>query len=195
MALIVDPVTGVAAKVNADGSLITAQGGDGQATFSVALNVTRLGAASAVGALLWGMRAPAGRTVIVRGGQFRVGLDTVQATAMAENAIVLVRFTAADPAAGTVQVAARKRTTDAAAATTVIRGGSGITATGVVFEADTSALARLTYPGVAGTYTVMEMEDLAGIELAPGEGLAFRAATALPIGTAGSGFLEFSERV
>lgn len=193
MANILDPTTGVGAKVNADGSLQVFAAGDGLNSYSVALNVSRTAAAPAAGALLWGMRAPATRTVVIRGGVFRLALDTAQAT-LAENAVVAVRFTGADPAGGTVQVAARKQTTIAAALTVAIRGGSGLTSTGITFDPDTAAIFRVAIPGNAGHFSEMDLTDLSGMELAPGEGLAMRASTALPIGLTGSGFIEFSER-
>lgn len=197
MANILDATTGIAAKVNADGALLTADGGDGLSSYSVQIYHPRITTAIAAGGVVWAMRAPANRTDIIRGGVLRLTLDTVAAT---EVGVELVKFVGADPTGGTgPYVPLRKKTSDGSAQTTVVRGAAaaaGLSMTGTTVEATLNALLHLSIPFQAGSWASMDLDDLSGFELAPGEGLAIRTnPAALPIGLVTSGFIEFSERV
>ncbi len=196
MANILDPTTSVGAKVSADGSLQVFEGGDGLPSYSVQIYHPRITTAIAAGGVLWALRAPATKTVVLRGGVLRLSLDTVTT---GEVGIEVVKFSVADPAGGTGPfVPTRKKTSDGAAATSAIRGATataGVTMTGATVDATLNALLHFSIPFIAGSHAEMDLTDLAVFELASGEGIAVRTnPTAAPIGLVTSGFLEFSER-
>lgn len=196
MANILDPVSAVAAKVSADGSLQVYDGGDGWPSFSAQIYHPRITTAIAAAGVLWAIRAPATKFLVIRGGVLRLALDTVTTV---EVGVELVRFTSADPTGGTGPfVAGRKKTSDPIAVTTVIRGATavaGVSMTGTTVESTLNALLHMSIPFQAGSQAERDLGDLNGFELAPGEGFVIRAnPTAAPIGLTTSGFLEFSER-
>ena len=197
MAIIQDPNTATGAKVNADGSLQVSSGGDGLSTYSVQVYHPRLTGAVAVGSIMWAMRAGA-RTVVVRGGQIRLGID-VTPGGQPEVGIEIVRFSGADPTGGIGPfVATKKQTANTTAATTAIRGATdkaGLTLAGATIDPTLAAIAHVSIPAILGTTVAFDVEGLSGLELAPGEGLALRTnPAAAPVGLVLTGYIEFSER-
>jgi hypothetical protein len=195
MATLNDQTTGVAAKISAAGSLLVSTGDDGLPTYFVPIYLPRVTTALSVNAVLWAIRAPATRTLVIQSGVVRLELDT--AAASTEVGIDMVRFTGADPTGGTAWVPAKKSTTDPDALTTVVRSGSaiaGLTTTSMVIDAASVAFFRLQVHLNGGT-SPLDMAPFVGTELAPGEGLAITTKpNALPIGAALSGYLQFSEK-
>ena len=165
-------------------------------SFAVQLASPRVTTAIAAGGVLWALRAPAGKTVIVRGGVVRLALDTALGT-LAEVGVELVRFSGADPGGGTLLVAESKLASQAPA-TTAIRAagaGAGLTMTGTTVAATTKALATAKITGNANSSGQLGLEALTDLELAAGEGLACRTnPAAWPVGAVLSGLLEFAER-
>lgn len=195
MANIQDAISGKMAKVSDAGSVLVTFGDDGYPTFFTKIYHPRLTSNIAAGNLLWALRAPADRTVIFRGGQIKIDMDVTLST-MAEVGATLVRFQGADPGGGTVLVATRMKTTDADAKTLVIKSAtasSPLTSVGLTLEPVTQGFFHVTVPGTAGSQASIDLTSWSGLELAPGEGVALVAGSAVPIGFKSSGWLQFSE--
>ena len=162
MAIIQDPVTGVKAKVNADGGLGVSIVGDGYPTYGIKIYNPRLTGAIPAGNVVWAIRAPSTHSMLVKGGRCRLTLDTTLAT-MAEVSVELVKFRAGDYTGGTALVPTKARPTDPAPNTVMVRHGSATAslspAASVVIEPTTSALFAIAIPGLAGANSAAELGD------------------------------------
>ena len=196
MAVLQDPITGAKAKVNADGGLGVSIVGDGYPTYGIKIYNPRITTAIPAGAVIWAIRAPTTHSMLVKGGRLRLVLDTALAT-MAEISMEIVRFRSGDFTGGTQLVPVKAKPTDPAPNTQMVRHGTatgGLTAaTGLVIDATTSAMFAVSVPGQAGSNTAAELGDAQGMILPPGEGIAIRGVTALPVGLTISGVFGFSE--
>lgn len=107
----------------------------------------------------------------------------------------IVRFSGANMTGGSaVQAVKGSNTTDANSVVTDLRfAPAGLTTTGVTFE--TNAIAVISHANQLTADTTAEMNFEEELELAPGEGLAIRASTAVVAGTALQGMLFWAERV
>lgn len=197
MAVINDPVTSAGAKVSGAGAVHVTAGGDGFPTFMVRLGSVRTTGAIAAGAYLWGIRAPAAKTLDLRAGELALGFD---GTAAAGTSLIieLTRFTGADPAGGTLVVPTMKTTTEGQAQTVAVReaaAGAAVTLTGATVNPANQGIFTLGLPlSLTGSSARLPLTDLTGLNLSPGEGVCIRALTAVPVGSMLTGYLEFSER-
>ena len=196
MAVINDPTAGTGAKVSLSGAVHITAGGDGFPTYITRFGNVRYTAAIGVSSCVWAMRAPATKTIELRMGLVRIAFDGT-ATAATSAGIAFVRFSGADPGAGTLLTPVQKNTTEVAS-TTIVReatAAAGVTLTGATVATATAQFGSLWLPlSATGTQQDMELSDFTGLLLAPGEGLALIAASALPIGISVSGWVEYSER-
>ena len=196
MANILDPISAVAAKVSAAGALHVTPGGDGFPTFMTRFGGLRITTAYAAGTYAWAVRAPAGKTVDLRAMRLRLSFDGTAAAATS-GMVEFVRFSGADPAGG-VLLSPVAKTISEGAATAIVREGSataGPTLAGATIGAAGAGFGLLNIPySVTGTDAELAIDDLTGLNLAPGEGLAIRCISALAIGTIIGGHLEFSEK-
>lgn len=197
MANINDPVTAVGAKVSAAGAIHITAGGDGFPTFLVRLGSARVTTAIGAGAFLWGLRAPANKTLDLRAGDLGLSFD---GTAAAGTALVveLTRFSGADPAGGTLVAPTMKVTSEGQAQTVAVReaaSAAAVTLTGATVQPANQGIFTLGLPlSATGVTARLSLADLTGLTLAPGEGVCIRALSAVPVGSYLTGYLEFSER-
>lgn len=198
MANIQDKDSGVSVKVSDQNSMFVTFGDDGLPSFFTKIWHPRLTSALLANACLWAIRAPSTRTVIIRGGQINVSVDTTPGT-LSEVSIDMVRFTSIDPSGGTALVPTRMRTSDPDPQTTVIRGASatgGLTMTGAIIDPTTTAFFHLSVPAIAGSTNFIALDTSSGLELGEGEGLAILTrGGGAPIGFQTTGSIQFSERV
>lgn len=196
MAVLVDPTTGTGAKVSAAGSLLVSTGDDGLPTYFAKIYHPRLTTAIGANNVLWAIRSAITRTVVFRGGQIKLSVDT---TTAGEIGVAMVRYIGADPGSGTLIVPTRMRTLDPDPQTSVIKActaSTALTMTGATVDPVTTAFFHETIPGTAGSQAVVDLTVWSGLELAPGEGVALVAAvTSVPIGYQTSGWLQFSEQL
>lgn len=198
MANIQDKDSGVSVKVSDQNSMFVTFGDDGLPSFFTKIWHPRLTSSLGANTCLWAIRAPSTRTLIIRGGQINLSVDTTPAT-ITEVSIDMVRFTTADPTGGTVLIPARLRTSDPDPQTTVIRGASatsGLSLVGANIDPTTTSFFALSVPAVAGSVTSTELDTSSGLELGEGEGLAiYIRGGGAPLGFQITGLLQFSERV
>lgn len=199
MAIIQDLQTGIPVKISSQGSMLTTTGDDGYPTFFVKVYHPRLTSSLGPNAILWAIRAPMTRTLILRGGQISLSVDITPGS-ITEASIDMVRFTGIDPTGGTVLIPTRMRTSDPDPQTTVIRAASatiGLTMPpGVVVDPATTGFFHLSVPAIAGSVSTIELDAWTGLELGEGEGLAiYTRGGGVPIGFQTTGSIQFSERI
>lgn len=135
-------------------------------------------AATAANATVWTMRNPAASTKTVFLEEIILNMTYDDATPVTRQTpkYVLERFSTATPTAGTAITVIKMNSANAATAVTDVRFlDTGLTTTGVVFEA---AFATLGLGSTGGTSSTHFRMDNIAFALAPGEGLAIRLAQA-----------------
>lgn len=121
-------------------------------------------------------------------------LNFAGTAAASRSAYEVVRFSGANMTGGTAMAAIKgSNVVDANSIVTDMRfAPAGLTASGVTFEANPIAVISHANQLTADVVTPLDFEE--ELELAPGEGLAIRASTAIVAGSALQGLMSWAER-
>lgn len=142
------------------------------------------------GTVYFALRNGGARSIYVR--RFDLQMGFTGTAAASRSSYEIVRFTAGTPSGGTAMAPAKKITSSAASAATVLVAPAGLTMTGATFDA--GPIHRVASPNQVTVSTTQDVIFTDELVLAPGEGIVVRANGAIVAGSFLTGSMGWYER-